>query len=387
MKGAYTMNKRLICAILAGILLFSAVPCALAATTLDDYATASFGASYAVYSGPGEYYYRANNGKASYGGGTARIYGVVGDWVMIGYQLTSGDYRIGYIKNGLQTMSNVKGTVNYSLTFGSSIAWADSYCRLTDDPVINNKMIYTIPEGTPVTVLATMGTAWTYVEVASASGYMRGFVWSIHLTDEAGERFASTPEPTASPRPYVPATPAPVGTPRPVVTPIQYTSNTFYHDAGKGEWLPVYGELQLEGSWPVYSGPGEYYYRANNSKATMGGGYCRIYGVENNWVLIGYGLSNGQFRIGYVSIDALPRMNLSIPYLDLRYTTRQLQTNADLTDDTVRFRPTLVTLPAGTYVLFLGYAYDADTTWAYVEVLAENSIMRGFIPAAALAPQ
>ena len=379
------MKKRLLCMAAALVLFLSVFPAAQAASTLDNYATASFGKTYAVYSGPGEYYYRANSGKASYGGGTARVYGVTGDWVMIGYQLSSGDYRIGYIKNGLETMSNVKGRVNYNLTFDSYTARADGYCRLTDDPVINNKMIYTIPEGTPVTVLATMGTAWTYVEVASSSGYMRGFVWSIHLVSESGGQIV-TPPPTATPQPYTPYAPGIPNTPAPAVTPVRYTSNTYYHDTGKGEWLPVYGELYLEGSWPVYSGPGEYYFRANNSKATMGGGYCRIYGVENNWALIGYGLSNGQFRIGYVKAEALPQMSLNIPYLDLRYTTRQLQTEANLTDDTVRFRPTLVTLPAGSYVLFLGYAYDSDTTWAYVEVLANNSIMRGFIPAFSLAP-
>jgi len=368
------MKKRLICALLMLVILAASIPAAYAGSTLDNYATASFEGNFPVYSGPGDYYYRANNGKASYGGGTCRVFGVTGDWVMIGYQLSSGDYRIGYIKNGLSAMVNVKGAVNYDLHFDSYTALADNYCRLTDDPVINNKMIYTIPEGTPVTVLATMGNAWTYVEVASASGYMRGFVWSMHLVNEAGKKIAaSTPSPDSD------------AFTAPAVTPIRHSSNTYYHDAKKGEWLPVYGELHLEGSWPVYSGPGEYYYRANDGKATMGGGYCRIYGVENGWAMIGYGLSNGRYRIGYVSLDAIPQQSLNLPYLDLRYTTRQLQSAADLTDDTVRFRSVLVTLPAQTYVLFLGYVYDLDTTWAYVEVLAGNSIMRGFIPASALA--
>ena len=155
-EAASIMKKRLICALLLLALLVSAMPAAYARTTLDNYATASFAGSFPVYSGPGEYYYRANNGKATYGGGTCRVYGVTGDWVMIGYQLSSGDYRVGYIKNGLAAMGNVKGTVNYSLNFDSYTALADSYCRLTDDPVINNKMIYTIPEGTQVTVLDRM---------------------------------------------------------------------------------------------------------------------------------------------------------------------------------------------------------------------------------------
>ena len=116
----------------------------------------------------------------------------------------------------------------------------------------------------------------------------------------------------------------------------------------------------------------------------MGGGYCRIYGVENGWVMIGYGLSNGKYRFGYVKQDALPRANLNIPYLDLKYTTRQLRAEAKLTDDIAKTRTTLVTLPAGTYVLFLGYVSEANITWAYIEVMANNSIMRGFIHASAL---
>ena len=377
------MKKRLLCTAIIFVVLLSIYPSALASASLDQYAIASFGERYAVYSGPGEYYYRANSGKALYGGGAARVYGVTGDWVLIGYQLSSGDYRIGYIKNALGSMTVSRGNVNYNLSFDSYTAWADGYCRLTDDPIINNKMIYTIPEGTPVTVLATMGTDWTYVEVASSSGYMRGFVWSIHLVNDSGEKIAT---PTSAPKTYPTKAPDVFVTPAPVVTPPRYSSNTYYHDITKGEWLPVYGELYLQGSWPVYSGPGEYYYRANNGKATMGGGYCRIYGVENGWALIGYGLSNGRYRIGYVKLDAIPQQQLQLPYLDLRYTTRQLQFDAELTDDTVRFRAPLVSLPAGSYLLFLGYAYDSDTTWAYVEVLAENSIMRGFIPASSLAP-
>ena len=116
----------------------------------------------------------------------------------------------------------------------------------------------------------------------------------------------------------------------------------------------------------------------------MGGGSCIVFGIENGWVMIGYGLSNGSYRIGYISEAALPQRGLRIPYLDLSYTTRQLTYDANLTDDIIRYMPTIATLPAGTYVLFLGYVYENNTTWAYVEVLADNSIMRGFIPASAL---
>ena len=50
----------------------------------------------------------------------------------------------------------------------------------------------------------------------------------------------------------------------------------------------------------------------------------------------------------------------------------------------MRYRPTVVSLPSGAYVLFLGYTGETNETWAYVEVLAEGSIMRGFVPASSL---
>ena len=144
------------------------------------------------------------------------------------------------------------------------------------------------------------------------------------------------------------------------------------------------GSFGNQQSLAVYTGPGEQYFRANNGKAAYGGGSARIYGVAGDWIMIGYGLSNGNYRIGYISAQALNGTDLRVPYLDLRYTTRRLSSDADLTDDTLRFRPTVAALKAGSYVLFLGYAQDAGITWAYVEVLADNSIMRGFIPASAL---
>lgn len=371
------MKKEWFCLLLVLTLIIGSVPAALGESALDSYATGSVGEkqNIPVYSGPGEEYVRANNGKATYGGGAARIYGVTGDWALIGYGLSSGDYRIGYIaRNTLNDMKKLNGTVK-ELVFENSVAYADSYCRLTDDPVMNNKMIYTIPEGTAVTVLSTMGKAWTYIEVETPAGLMRGFVWSIHLTGATGQFYSSTQAPAA-----LAATEAPVT----VSTPVYTGSNVYYHDGVKGDWLPAYQNLSLEGSWPVYSGPGEYYYRANNGKAMVGGGTCRVYGAENNWLLIGYMLSNGNYRIGYVSIYSLPEMGLSIPYLDLRYTTRKLVTDTGLTDDPVWLRPTLATLEAGSYVLFLGYLVESSETWAYVEALAGNSIMRGFIPASAL---
>ncbi len=382
------MYKKYLCLALIAVLWLGAFPRALAESPLDSYATGNFGnqQTYAVYTGPGEEYFRANSGKAAYGGGSVRIYGITGDWILIGYGFGGGNYRIGYIsKAALPAMNGVSGEVKQELNFTSTPAWADNYCRLTDDPVINNNMIYTIPEGTEVTVLAGMGTAWTYVEVQTPSGPMRGFVWSIHLVDASGHILAVTPSPVPTfrvyswPTPYVPETPAPTATPIPT------TFNTYYHDTLKGDWLPAYQEIGLQGDWPVYSGPGEGYYRANSGKALMGGGKCRVYGMEKDWILIGYVLSDGHYRFGYISAQALPQKGFRIPYLDVRFAIRRVAEDTPLTDDILRYyTDSVTTLPAGNDVIYLGMTEENGITWAYVEVLAENTIMRGFIPVSSL---
>ena len=386
------MKRRILCLCLLLALCFSFVPEARALATLDYYFNANFGRSYDVFSGPGRHYYRANMGKAMYGGGAARVYGMEGDWIMMGYQTSGGDYRIGYVhKDALNTAQYVDGTIQ-PLYFDHYTAYADDYCRITDDPVINNKMICTLPENTPVTVLATMGTSWTYIEANTSQGLMRGFVWSMHLKNSDAPVIPTmAPLPTQIPWPTrAPVTAAPWPTYAPIITAIPWNPPTVQPwvtaapSVKTDEWLPTPKTIYIAGNWPVYSGPGEYYYRAAEGRALMGGGSCIVYGVENGWALIGYGLSNGNYRIGYIDAAALPQQGLRIAYLDLSYTTRRLTYAANLTDDIVRYRPTVATLPAGTYVLFLGYAYDSNTTWAYVEVLAQNSIMRGFIPATAL---
>ncbi|MBE5781944.1 MAG: cadherin-like beta sandwich domain-containing protein [Clostridiales bacterium] len=208
------MKKRVICLALALLLILSlAIPAQAALTSLNVYATARFARSYPVYSGPGEYYYRANSGKAMYGGGVARVYGVTGDWIMIGYGLSDGSYRLGYItKDALSGMTDLKGTLKENLSFSGTTMWAIDKCSLTDDPVINNKSIFSVAKGTAVTALAQMGSEWTYVELQGTSSLMRGFVRSRYLSTDPNAAVATAvPKPTATP--YVPPVYYPTATP------------------------------------------------------------------------------------------------------------------------------------------------------------------------------
>ena len=120
----------------------------------------------------------------------------------------------------------------------------------------------------------------------------------------------------------------------------------------------------------------------------MGGGLCRLYGVENGWAMIGYELSNGLFRIGYVPQSAIPEEGLSIPYLDLICDYGELTSDTFITDDIVIRVTAVQNLPKGTSVNVLGYTnglvYGQSSLWAYVEVTGSTYLMRGFVPAAAV---
>lgn len=214
------MTKKWISLLLALALAFS-LPLSVEADeliSLDVYATARFSRSYPVYSGPGEFYYRANQGKATYGGGSCRVYGVMDEWIMIGYGMTNGGYRIGYItKDALPGMTNVKGSIDYDLTFTGVTMWALNDCYLTDDPVITMDYSHKIEKGTLVTALATMGTDWTYVEFVAGSQLIRGFVWSHHLTTDPSLP-TPTPQPTPAPTPNYPPIYYPTATPNPTYT-------------------------------------------------------------------------------------------------------------------------------------------------------------------------
>ena len=356
-------RKCLILTILFLLVLSMTLP--VSAASLTRFATARFDQSFPVYSGPGTHYFRANNGKATYGGGgVARVYGLEGSWLLIGYEMGSGDYRIGYIDDAaLNYIYDIKGEINYNLVLDSYTAYTNANCNLTDDPIINNKPILSLGSGTQVTVLATMGTEWTFVELMGYSSLMRGFVRSRFITTSGSSSSTNSFQST-------------------------YAPNTYYHIPNKGSGLPQWQTVYFQGAQEVYSGPGTYYYRANQGRATMGGGLCRLYGVENGWAMIGYELSNGLFRIGYVPQSAIPEEGLSIPYLDLICDYGELTSDTFITDDIVIRVTAVQNLPRGTSVTVLGYTnglvYGQSSLWAYVEVTGSTYLMRGFVPAAAV---
>lgn len=172
------MKKRMVCALLVLCMALGAVVAAQAENlNLRNYAKARFGHGYPVYSGPGWDYYRANEGKATYGGGgVARVYGVTGKWVLIGYQTGTGIYRLGYIeKKALDDMTVIEGAYDEKLTFSNYTRYIQRDVDLTDDPVIRETPVCTLAQGTKVQVLGQAGHL-SYVQVNTEEGLMRGFV-------------------------------------------------------------------------------------------------------------------------------------------------------------------------------------------------------------------
>lgn len=210
----------------------AAVP-AKALTSLDNFVSGRFSKVLPVYSGPGKDYYRANNGKASYGGaGAVRIYGVVDGWVLMGYGLSNGDYRIGYVEgSALDTATGLKGAVNTNLKLSDRVMYTTENVNITDDPIVKCTRVEVIPANTEVIALGIMDGKWAYVEVMSQTGKkMRGFVGYGSLVDKDGYR---PPVPTATP--YVPPTARPTATAMPYYPTI--TQSPYYPQVTQA---PVY---------------------------------------------------------------------------------------------------------------------------------------------------
>ncbi|NLX83828.1 MAG: hypothetical protein GXZ04_08485, partial [Clostridiales bacterium] len=175
-----------------------------------------------------------------------------------------------------------------------------------------------------------------------------------------------TAEPTAEPTADPTAEPTAEPTPEPTAPPVTKVPN-----------LPQYQSIRFkEGSYPVYTGPGTNYYRVE--KATVGGGVCRLYGTDGDWLLMGYGTSDGGYRIGYITKDALPD-DIKTEALTFSANQVKLNTEARLIDDPIINAKQIGRLPAGSTVTLLAYL-EEGSSWAYIEVADFNGKpARGFI--------
>lgn len=131
-------------------------------------------------------------------------------------------------------------------------------------------------------------------------------------------------------------------------------------------YLPAFVKTKPnEGSYPVYTGPGPDYYRVGN--ATLGGGTIRVYGREGDWALIGYGLSNGGYRIGFVTMAAIPADIQPQPLLLVHMPKTNVSTSLFVDDPIVSTNRELEKRIEGGGNPFILLAYLNDF-WAYVQI-------------------
>ncbi len=135
------------------------------------------GRKYPVYSAPDETSLRGANGKAIVSTNSwIQVFGREGDWILIQYSIDAKHYRFGYI----DAKALPKSAQVPDLTLDAEPAWSIESVTLTDDPLYSNNPLLTLPEGAPLTWLATLGD-WAYVE-SSSGDHLRGFVPAASLT-------------------------------------------------------------------------------------------------------------------------------------------------------------------------------------------------------------
>ncbi|GEM_PF-502308 len=140
-----------------------------------------------------------------------------------------------------------------------------------------------------------------------------------------------------------------------------------------------------EGSYAVYTGPGETYYQTD-AETPFTGGAVRLYGSVNagqgDWALIAYDLGGGNYRMGYVALATLEGITANPVHLAAEALT--LTGNATLTEDPYGNNQMLSAgLTAGAGVKALA----ALDNWVYVEVAdlsGSGQPARGLIPKASL---
>ena len=132
------------------------------------------GQKFDVFSCPDEHSFRGANGKARVSTNDwIQVFGIVDDYILIQYDISSGKYRIGYIpKDALPKNAKVE-----EISFARGMAAiCHTPTQMTDDPMGEKGSILSVNEGTRMTYLAALGE-YAYVESALENGTpIRGFV-------------------------------------------------------------------------------------------------------------------------------------------------------------------------------------------------------------------
>lgn len=139
------------------------------------------GKKYDVYTGPGENFARSGKGKGSVSTNDwIQVFGRLGNWIMIQYDISADHFRIGWIKaSALPKGAEVKmfdGAFRY---YALDAEYANAVlegCSLTDDPFNSRTEIAYLPAGTPISEVVYDYNGWSYIRVEVDGTVMFGFV-------------------------------------------------------------------------------------------------------------------------------------------------------------------------------------------------------------------
>lgn len=137
--------------------------------------------------------------------------------------------------------------------------------------------------------------------------------------------------------------------------------------------------IKFEGGkkYPVYTGPGTQYDRANNGKAAVStNDWIQVFGSENGYILIQYDITSTQMRFGWIEMSALPK-GAAVSALRFAYDDAAVTAGGSLTDDPLYSRAAIRSVNAGQQVKWLA----AMGEWVYVEIADQGKPIRGFFPA------
>lgn len=132
-----------------------------------------------VYTGPGEAYLRAAEGRAAVStAGWVQTFCTEDGWTLVHYEVAEGRYRFGW----------VEGAYAPAADFIRARATLSRAAEVTDDPLGQRDAVAMLPEGEAVTWLGVLGDSWVYVEAQAAGTPVRGFVLRDRVALEEPEK-------------------------------------------------------------------------------------------------------------------------------------------------------------------------------------------------------
>ena len=141
-------------------------------------------------------------------------------------------------------------------------------------------------------------------------------------------------------------------------------------------------DVQFTGGqkFPVYLGPGETYAQSGNGKGQVStNGWIQVFGEYDGYILIQYGISAKQFRVGWIEAGALPG-GVDLPQMTFASESQLIMQDCALTDDPFKSHSAIAQMKAGTPVISLADFGE----FFYIETTVNGKTVWGFVPADAI---